>query len=90
MNQTIIFSNRPTTDDKNKSILIIIILFIIIFLSLIAFLYIYIIMPKIKTTSKAKTYLWRNAIIKNDINLEDIYIKETNKNLILNPIIVNI
>lgn len=94
MNQTIIFSNGPTKDDKNKSILIIVILFIIIFLSLIAFIYIYIIMPKIKVKSKKEINnqrleipLWRNAIIKNDINLEDIYQKNTNKNIILNPII---
>ena len=90
MNQTILISNETSIDDKNKSILIVIILSIIIFLSLIVFLYICIIMPKIKTTSKDEIHLWRNAIIKNDINLEDIYKKEKNKNLIVNPIIVNI
>ena len=35
----------------------------------------------------AEIPLWRNAIIKNDINLEDIYQKNTDKNVILNPII---
>ena len=90
MNQTILISNETSIDYKNKSILIVIILSIIIFLSLIIFLYICIIMPKIKTTSKDEIHLWRNAIIKNDINLEDIYKKEKNKNLIVNPIIVNI
>jgi flagellar basal body-associated protein FliL len=97
MNQTIIFSNGPSTDDKNKSILIISILFIVIFLSIIVFIYIYIIMPKKKINSKKElnnqsleTPLWRNAIIKNDINLADIYQKNTDKNVILNPIIENI
>ena len=47
-------------------------------------------MPKININSKAEIPLWRNAIIKNDINLEDIYQKETNKNIIVNPIIGNI
>lgn len=97
MNQTIIFSNRPTTDNKTKLILIVVILSIIIFLSLIVFLYMYIIMPVMKVKLK-KTInnedpeipLWRNAIIKNDINLEDIYQKNTNKNIIVNPIIGNI
>ena len=80
MNKTILFSNGPQTDDKNKTILIIVILFTIIFCSIIVFLYIYLIMPQNKKDSNIKTSLWRNAIIKNDIKLEDIYQKE-----IVNP-----
>ena len=87
MNKTILFSNGPPINDTNKTILIVIILFIIILLSLIVFLYIYIIMPQKKKDSDFATPLWRNAIIKNDINLEDIYQKKINKNVIINPII---
>jgi flagellar basal body-associated protein FliL len=97
MNKTVLFSNGPSTDDKNKTILIIVILLTIIFLSLILFLYIYITMKQNKKDSKkelnnvnAMVPLWRNAIIKNDIKLEDIYQKEINKNIIVNPIVENI
>lgn len=90
MNKTIIFSNGPSTDDKNKTILIVVILFTIIFLGVILFLYIYIKMPKNKKDSNIETPLWRNAIIKNDIKLEDIYQTEINKNIIVNPIVGNI
>lgn len=90
MNKTILFSNGPSTDDKNKTILIVVILFIVIFFSLIFFLYIYVIMPKNKKNSNIETPPWRNAIIKNDIKLEDIYQKEINKNIIVNPIVGNI
>ena len=31
--------------------------------------------------------LWRNAIIENEINLGDIYRKETNKRLVVNPLV---
>ena len=64
----------------------------VILLSLIAFLYIWMIMPQKKKDLSLNfaTPLWRNAIIKNDINLEDIYQKENNKNVIVNPIITNL
>jgi len=87
MNKTILFSDGPPKDDKNKVILIIVILFTVIFVSLIALFYIHTIMPKNKKDSSFDIILWRNAIIKNDIKLEDIYQKETNKDVILNPIV---
>ena len=97
MNKTVLFSNGPSSDDKNKTILIIVIVFIIVFLSLIIFLYIYIIAQRKKNSKNQLSLqsapdpileptLWRNAITKDDINLEDIYQKETNKRLVVNPI----
>ena len=129
MNKTILFSDGPSSDDKNKTILITVIVCIIVFLSLIIFLYIYIkvqkkekkqinlsknsslILPKkieennngvfrklqtpadpfpgqaLQGSPGPEPTLWRNAIIENEINLGDIYRKETNKRLVVNPLV---
>jgi len=97
MNKTVLFSNRPSEDNKNKIILIIVIVSIILFCSLLMFLYIYVVLRKKHPTANPLSLqsapdpileptLWRNAITKDDINLEDIYQKETNKRLVVNPI----
>lgn len=97
MNKTVLFSNGPSEDNKNKTILIIVIVSIILFCSLLMFLYIYGVHRKKRPTVNPlilqkipdpilETILWRNAITKDDINLEDIYQKETNKRLVINPI----
>jgi flagellar basal body-associated protein FliL len=107
MNKTILFSDGPSSDDKNKTILITVIVCIIVFLSLIIFLYFYIIAQKKDkkqinlSKNSADSWracpesgdagpeptLWRNAIIENEINLGDIYRKETNKRLVVNPLV---
>lgn len=91
MNKTVLFSGGPSSDNKNKTILIIVIICIIVFLSFIIFLYIQIVIRKNNSTDPdpdliLEPTLWRNAITKDDINLEDIYQKETNKRLVINPI----
>ena len=86
VNKTILYSNSSSNNEISKINLIILILSIIFFLSLIGYIYIFTFFRK-KKEPNIEPELSRNAIIKNDIYLEDVYLHESNKKIVSNPLI---
>jgi hypothetical protein len=102
-NVTILSSNSSSNYSVNNIEFICIIISIIILFGIFSFFYIFIFFRKnnkdiLSDSNKSKSDqhtqkfveydLSRNAIIKNDINLEDIYYDNNNKKIVMNPMII--